>query len=334
MKQLSLVTMSFFVSFIWLATHASVTAAGYIMTTSLNDPECDTGFGGYVDLASYGIYPQSGLSGDTQWWAAFQSQNPVVFFGTSYANGISFTDDGFALLNGGLGDAPWTPQNLPDSAEPNALLAALWHDFEVVYDGTPGAYRGISLATSGADVSIIEYDDVQFFGTTDIIGDFEIIINMGEGAKDIVFAYSNLNQALLGSTFTVGIENEAGDQAYALINSAAAAGVLANGLMVCFDALPTFTVGGMVSGLAPGSSVVLQNNMGDDLTVTADGPFVFSTPLDDGSAYAVTVLKQPRGLLCTVTNGTGTIAGADVSSVDVTCIARFPWPMFLPAMQP
>jgi len=82
-----------------------------------------------------------------------------------------------------------------------------------------------------------------------------------------------------------------------------------------------YTVGGTVSGLAAGNSVVLQKNGADDLTVAADGDFTFPAPLADGSPYAVTVLTQPTTSpqLCTVANGTGTIAGANVTTVEVTC---------------
>jgi predicted secreted protein len=83
----------------------------------------------------------------------------------------------------------------------------------------------------------------------------------------------------------------------------------------------TFTIGGNVSGLA-GSGLVLQNNTGDNLAIDADGSFTFATQMDDGSAYAVTVLTQPTSLsqTCGVANGSGTLAGADVSNVAVTCI--------------
>ena len=82
-----------------------------------------------------------------------------------------------------------------------------------------------------------------------------------------------------------------------------------------------YTVGGTVSGLAAGNSVVLQINGADNLTVAADGAFTFTAPLDDGSPYEVTVLTQPAATpqLCTVTNGSGTVAGANVTTVEVTC---------------
>ena len=54
-----------------------------------------------------------------------------------------------------------------------------------------------------------------------------------------------------------------------------------------------FTLGGTLTGLASGASVTLQNNGGDDLSLTADGGFSFATALTDGSAYSAAVLTQP-----------------------------------------
>ena len=51
---------------------------------------------------------------------------------------------------------------------------------------------------------------------------------------------------------------------------------------------PTYTVGGTVSGLI-GTMVVLMDNGGDPLTVSGNGPFVFSSGLAGGTTYDVTV---------------------------------------------
>ena len=82
----------------------------------------------------------------------------------------------------------------------------------------------------------------------------------------------------------------------------------------------TYGVGGTVSGLA-GSGLVLQNNGVDDLPVGADGGFTFATPLEDGSAYSVTVLSQPSDpkQACTVEYAEGTVNGSDVTDVSVVC---------------
>ena len=54
----------------------------------------------------------------------------------------------------------------------------------------------------------------------------------------------------------------------------------------------SYTVGGAVSGLV-GSGLMLVNNGGDDLAVSADGPVTFASPVAKGAEYRVTVLTQP-----------------------------------------
>jgi len=83
---------------------------------------------------------------------------------------------------------------------------------------------------------------------------------------------------------------------------------------------PRYAVGGEVTGLQ-GTGLVLQLNGGDDLSIDADGRFAFPDPVPDGTDYAVTVSEAPSDPAqdCTVTGGSGTIAGARVSDVEVTC---------------
>lgn len=79
-----------------------------------------------------------------------------------------------------------------------------------------------------------------------------------------------------------------------------------------------FTIGGTVAGLGSGKTLTLQNNAGDDLSVNANGSFVFVTRLDSGVAYAVTVKTQPAGQRCAVAQGSGK-ATANVTDVQVRC---------------
>jgi hypothetical protein len=96
--------------------------------------------------------------------------------------------------------------------------------------------------------------------------------------------------------------------------------LLALGLTACLAA-GSASVGGALSGLPASSSVTLQNNGGDNLTLSQNGNFTFAGTLDDSQAYAVTVLTQPASATCTVTNGSGNIDsnGNDVTNVSVTC---------------
>ncbi|MDM0078740.1 beta-propeller fold lactonase family protein [Variovorax sp. J2P1-59] len=79
----------------------------------------------------------------------------------------------------------------------------------------------------------------------------------------------------------------------------------------------SFAVGGLVSGLQ--GTVVLRNNAGDDLSVSADGSFVFGSQVASGAGYQVTVAAQPPNQTCSVNQGAGTINGAAVSNVAVVC---------------
>ncbi|NKI36028.1 hypothetical protein HFP89_12730 [Wenzhouxiangella sp. XN79A] len=81
-----------------------------------------------------------------------------------------------------------------------------------------------------------------------------------------------------------------------------------------------YRVRGDVAGAA-GPGLVLQNNGGDDLTITSNGPFQFEGLLLDGEAYAVTVRSSPASppQNCIVGNGSGTVQGQNVVDVQVTC---------------
>jgi len=82
-----------------------------------------------------------------------------------------------------------------------------------------------------------------------------------------------------------------------------------------------FALGGTVTGLA-GSGLVLRTNLFDEVRPTAGGTFTFPQAVTDGSAYSVSVAMPPANPLqvCSVTNGSGTIAGADVTNVRVDCV--------------
>ena len=80
----------------------------------------------------------------------------------------------------------------------------------------------------------------------------------------------------------------------------------------------TFTVGGTVIGLQPGFGVTVEDN-GDDLWGTAvTGPFTFRKALPNGHVHEVTLVSS--GEPCTVNNGVGIVADADIPNVVVQCM--------------
>jgi hypothetical protein len=91
---------------------------------------------------------------------------------------------------------------------------------------------------------------------------------------------------------------------------------------------PPETVGGQLYGLTPGESITLQNNSGDNLTLSANGTFTFSKPV--AGAYSVTILTSPSSPIaqtCIVWDGSGTIGTAPLTNVRVNCdlLAYYPF---------
>jgi hypothetical protein len=105
-----------------------------------------------------------------------------------------------------------------------------------------------------------------------------------------------------------------------------AVGVAVNIQITC--SLGIISIGGSVSGYAGGTGFTLQNNGGDNLTITKNGTFTFPTLVPPTTAYNVTVFSQPSGpnQTCKVTFGKGTTATVNppnIINVSVVCQAVF-----------
>ena len=91
-----------------------------------------------------------------------------------------------------------------------------------------------------------------------------------------------------------------------------------NGLaMPTTDFSGTFTNGFFGPDLRFATPVL--GNDSEEITIAANGAFTFPTMVADGDGYAVTLSAQPANQNCTVSNGSGNIAGANVSTVNVVC---------------
>jgi hypothetical protein len=168
---------------------------------------------------------------------------------------------------------------------------------------TPTFTVGGTLSSLPAGTSVVLQDNGGDNLTLSANGSFTFATSLAQGAA---YAVTVLTQPS-GATCTV--TNGSGPSIAAAVTNVAVS-CLPNG---------PFTVGGTVSGLPTGSQVTLQDNGGDNLTVTANGSFAFHTALAHGAAYAVTVLTQPSGATCAVANGSGNLAYANITGVAVTC---------------
>jgi hypothetical protein len=84
-----------------------------------------------------------------------------------------------------------------------------------------------------------------------------------------------------------------------------------------------YTIGGTVSTGSAG--LVLNTGLEPNLTIPANATtFTFANGLQTGTAYNVTIITQPSGANCTVTDGVGVVEMANVMSVQVHCTIELP----------
>jgi N-acetylneuraminic acid mutarotase len=124
-----------------------------------------------------------------------------------------------------------------------------------------------------------------------------------------------------GSNYAVAVLNQAPGQSCSVANGSGtvlAANVRAVAVS-CSD--NAYNIGVSVSGPV-GTGLVLQDNGVDSLAIAAAGNFNFNAPVASGSNYAVTVLTQPVGARCVVSNGAGTVSAVNVTSIPVVCLAN------------
>jgi uncharacterized repeat protein (TIGR03803 family) len=81
----------------------------------------------------------------------------------------------------------------------------------------------------------------------------------------------------------------------------------------------SYTVGGSVSDLTARGLVLLDNG-GDATTIAANAAqFTMNTRVASGGSYAITVMTQPTGATCTVSNGSGSNLSGNITSVAISC---------------
>ena len=124
-----------------------------------------------------------------------------------------------------------------------------------------------------------------------------------------------------GAGYSVTVKSSPSGQACTVSGgSGTVSGANVTSVTVTCANVSSYSVGGTVLGLS--GTVVLQDNGGDALSVGGNGAFTFATPVADGAGYSVTVKSSPSGQACTVSGGSGTVSGANVTSVAVSCVSN------------
>jgi hypothetical protein len=121
-----------------------------------------------------------------------------------------------------------------------------------------------------------------------------------------------------GSTYAVTITSSPSGLTCSVSNGGGTmpAANVTNVAIACSD--QSYTVGGTIQGLS-GTGLMLAND-GATLNVNSGTTqFTMPTRVAYTSAYQVTVQTQPTNETCTVSNGSGTVGTANVTTVTVNC---------------
>lgn len=157
-----------------------------------------------------------------------------------------------------------------------------------------------------------------------LTGEYVVLLDNGANATTFTSngTHSYTGAIATGTAYNITVQTQPVGETCTVSNGTGT--VTANVTNVAVTCLPNnHTIGGSITGVANGEGVILVDNGGDQTTVTGNGsaslPFTFSTPLASGSTYSVTVFTPPQGKACSVTHGSGTVAGANITNVAVAC---------------
>ena len=189
-----------------------------------------------------------------------------------------------------------------------------------------GTVQGANVANVQVDCANNPPPTITIGGSLSGLAAGTGLILQDNGGDDLTLAangsFSFPTPVPSGSPYAVTLAAQPANQTCSVANGTSTAGGsnVTNVQVTC--AASSYAIGGTVTGLASGASLVLQDNGGDNLALTADGWFYFSQNVTAGSGYGVTVLTQPNQETCTVANGSGVMGGSNVTNVAVSCTVK------------
>ncbi len=185
----------------------------------------------------------------------------------------------------------------------------------------PGLLLALSLAACGGGSSGRSY---SIGGTLSGLAASKQLTLLNNGSDSLTLsangAFTFASKIPRRSSYNVSVGSRPPGQFCSIVNGSGF-GVVSNVNNVQVRCVATVSIGGTLSGLTSGQKVTLLDNGGNQLTLTANGNFLFPSTVPAGSSYTISVASQPGGQTCTVAQGTGYGITSNVTSVAVNCAA-------------
>jgi len=162
----------------------------------------------YLPLSLFGIPPIANMGDES---IANYSTDAFTYAGETYT-GLGVVSNGYVVVGGETSsDVRYLNQNLPNSSQPNNVLAPFWTDLN------PGAAGGVRIAslTDGVDTWIvIDWEGVKEYSTANTAS-FQVWIGIDgdtHPGEDISYAYGTIQGNGDLGLLTVGAENKFGNR--------------------------------------------------------------------------------------------------------------------------
>ena len=141
-------------------------------------------------------------------------------------------------------------------------------------------------------------------------------------AKATSFAFASAVAS--GASYSVAVSAQPTGETCTVTNgSGTVASANITNIQVSCAANPTYTIGGSITGLTAAGLTLTEATSGQTLSPAANATsFAFASAVASGANYSVAVSAQPTGETCTVTNGSGTVASANITNIQVSCVAN------------
>lgn len=199
----------------------------------------------------------------------------------------------------------WTPATDYKTRDYDDIVLA---DSKIGCSGTPPPTYSIGGSVTGLNGTVILQNNLT--------NDTNITANG---------SYTFSTQSTDGSNYSVTVKTQPTGQTCTVTNGTGTinGAIVTNANITCTTNPTYYTIGGIVTGLQPSGTLVLQNNGGDNKSVVSptgsDVGFTFPTTVLTGATYLATIYSNPAGQTCTITNASGTVSGANVTNILVTC---------------
>ena len=254
--------------------------------------------------------------------------------------GLGSTGGVLALLQNDLQQTIDQVSTNGDAVVPFTQKISHGSPYQVIIEVSPASHNctlsGNSSGTLLSDITVTLSCTLRTFGVSATVSGIatppetvglQLVVNGSAVNDEITLDESNSSanplafqsQVGYGSSVTANILVQPSGKT---CNASSINSIQGNAVIAIVCSQNTFTVGGTILNL--NNDITIANNgTGNQVISPAQPDPTFSFTVPEGGSYNITVVSQPQGQFCTVTNGVGSSVTQDISNISINCVPTF-----------